>query len=167
MTDENHNSGVAVELLDQAVDVVAAYVSNNSVPVTELPSLIASIHSTLAKLSGRDVAAVVESRREPAVPVKKSVTADYIICLEDGKKFKSLKRHLNSAYGLTPVAYREKWGLPPDYPMVAPGYSATRSQLAKNSGLGSKRAALKAVASPKVSDAPKKQAGRGRPKKAA
>jgi MucR family transcriptional regulator, transcriptional regulator of exopolysaccharide biosynthesis len=123
------------ELVEFAADIVAAYVGNNSVPVTELPSLINDVIRALngAVSTGGEV--VLEEVR-PAVPIKKSVTPDYIICLEDGKKFKSLKRHLRTHYDLTPERYREKWGLPPDYPMVAPNYAVARSKLARQMGLG-------------------------------
>ncbi len=130
--------------IDFTADIVAAYVSNNSVSAADLPGLIESIHRALGQL-GTPMAAPVEELK-PAVPVKKSVTPDYIICLEDGKKFKSLKRHLRTSYGMTPDVYREKWGLPKDYPMVAPAYAAARSELAKNMGLGQSR--KKAVAAP-------------------
>ncbi len=123
------------ELVEFAADIVAAYVGNNSVPVTVLPSLINDVIRALngAVSTGGEV--VLEEVR-PAVPIKKSVTPDYIICLEDGKKFKSLKRHLRTHYDLTPERYREKWGLPPDYPMVAPNYAVARSKLARQMGLG-------------------------------
>src|SRR4051794_18823367 len=121
-----------------AADIVSAYVSNNSVAVSDLPRLIADIHYSLVKLSTGVVEEPVEEHK-PAVPVKKSVTADFIICLEDGKKFKSLKRHLRTQYNMSPEEYREKWGLPPDYPMVAPNYAQARSQLAKQMGLGQQR----------------------------
>jgi predicted transcriptional regulator len=123
------------ELVEFAADIVAAYVGNNSVAATELPSLINDVIRALngAVSTGGEVA--VEELR-PAVPPKKSVMPDYIICLEDGKKFKSLKRHLRTHYDLTPEAYREKWGLPPDYPMVAPNYAIARSKLARQMGLG-------------------------------
>ena len=123
------------ELVEFAADIVAAYVGNNSVPATELPSLINDVIKALngAVSAGGEVA--LEEVR-PAVPIKKSVTPDYIICLEDGKKFKSLKRHLRTHYDLTPERYREKWGLPPDYPMVAPNYAVARSKLARQMGLG-------------------------------
>jgi predicted transcriptional regulator len=123
--------------IDFTADIVAAYVSNNSVAAADLPALIESVHRALGQL-GTPVAPPVEEQK-PAVPVKKSVTPEYIICLEDGKKFKSLKRHLRTSYGMTPDAYREKWGLPKDYPMVAPAYAAARSELAKNMGLGQSR----------------------------
>lgn len=127
----------SVDYLGLTADVVAAFVGNNSVPATELPDLIAKVHGALLRLS-TPAPAVVEEVLKPAVPVKKSVTPEFIICLEDGLKFKSLKRHLRVHYNLTPEEYREKWGLPADYPMVAPNYSATRSQLAKDNGLGKK-----------------------------
>ena len=118
--------------------IVAAYVSNNSVASADLPKLIGEIHAAVGRLANPE-APVIEERLQPAVAVKKSVTPDFIICLEDGKKFKSLKRHLMTHYGLTPDQYREKWGLDAAYPMVAPNYAAARSQLAKKMGLGRKR----------------------------
>lgn len=125
-------------LIELTADVVAAYVSNNPVPAGELPSLIADVHAALGRVGGAAEQAPAD-KPKPAVNPKKSVHDDYIICLEDGKKFKSLKRHLMTHYGLTPEQYREKWGLPADYPMVAPSYSAARSALAKKMGLGRKR----------------------------
>lgn len=125
-------------IIELTADVVSAYVSNNAVPVADLPLLIGQVYEALkSKVNG-----VVEAKVEPsvsAVPIKKSVTPDYIVCMEDGKKFKSLKRHLTTHYGLTPADYRAKWGLPADYPMVAPNYAAERSALARASGLGRKR----------------------------
>ncbi|MBZ9887324.1 MucR family transcriptional regulator [Mesorhizobium sp. BR1-1-3] len=118
-----------------AADLVAAYVSNNPLPVGELPKLIGDIHAALKSIGTPAVEPVV--KQEPAVSIKKSVTPDFIICLEDGKKFKSLKRHLQH-FNLTPDQYRQKWNLPADYPMVAPNYAATRSALAKSIGLGRK-----------------------------
>lgn len=124
------------DLMSLTADIVSAYVTRNAFPADELPKLIGQVHSSITSLAaGRP--AVVEAPT-PAVPVKKSITPDYIVCLEDGKKFKSLKRHLGSAYGMTPDQYRQKWGLPADYPMVAPNYAAARSALAKASGLGQK-----------------------------
>ncbi|MEL7539390.1 MAG: MucR family transcriptional regulator [Pseudomonadota bacterium] len=120
-------------ILECATDIVSAYVSNNPMQSAELPELIKDIHATLKALDASGGAAVT---LEPAVPVKKSITDDFLICLEDGKKFKSLKRHLRSKYGLSPEQYREKWGLPYDYPMVAPSYARKRSALAKEMGLG-------------------------------
>lgn len=126
-------------LIELTADVVAAYVSNNVVPVTELPVLIADVHAALGRAGGaHGEAAQVVEKQKPAVNPKKSVHEDYIVCLEDGKKFKSLKRHLMTHYNLTPEAYREKWGLDPNYPMVAPNYAAARSRLAKEMGLGRK-----------------------------
>jgi predicted transcriptional regulator len=122
--------------LELTTEIVSAYVSKNPVPATELPALIATVADSLKRLSGE---AAEAEKPVPAVPIKKSVTPDYIISLEDGKKFKSLKRHLMTHYGLTPDQYREKWGLDPSYPMVAPNYAAARSQLAKKMGLGRKR----------------------------
>ena len=124
--------------VELAADIVSAYVSNNSVSTSDLPALIGDIHSALLRISGGTVEVPTEALK-PAVPVKKSITPDYIICLDDGKKFKSLKRHLRTQYNMTPEEYRERWGLPPDYPMVAPNYANARSQLAKKMGLGQQR----------------------------
>jgi predicted transcriptional regulator len=129
----------AENLLELTADVVSAYVSNNPMPAGALSELIGSVHLSLARLaSGAQVAEAAAP--VPAVPVKKSITPDYLICLDDGRKFKSLKRHLNSQYGMTPQEYRQKWGLPSSYPMVAPNYAATRSELAMTMGLGRKLA---------------------------
>jgi predicted transcriptional regulator len=122
-----------------AAEIVSAYVSNNAVAATELPILIRSIHDALMRLGNDAPEPVVIDQLRPAVPAKKSVTNDYIVCLEDGKKFKSLKRHLRTQYSMTPEEYREKWSLPTDYPMVAPSYAKARSQLAKQMGLGQQR----------------------------
>ena len=119
-------------------EIVSAYVSNNTVPASEIPSLINQVHAALARVSGKSGDGSSEPLR-PAVSVKKSVTPEYIICLEDGKKFKSLKRHLRTQYNMTPEQYRDKWALSADYPMVAPNYAAARSQLAKQMGLGQQR----------------------------
>src|SRR5581483_649387 len=119
-------------------EIVSAYVSNNTVAVADIPALINQVHAALVRVASGSEAASSEPLR-PAVPVKRSITPEYLVCLEDGKKFKSLKRHLRSQYGMTPEQYREKWGLAPDYPMVAPNYAATRSQLAKQMGLGQQR----------------------------
>lgn len=119
--------------LELTTEIVAAYVSNNPVQSSELSNIIRNVHATLTGLSGAPVETV---EAKPAIPVKKSVTDDYIVCLEDGKKFKSLKRHLRAKYDMTPEEYREKWGLPYDYPMVAPSYARKRSKLAKQMGLG-------------------------------
>ena len=125
--------------IELAADIVSAYVSNNSVAAAELPALIADVHAALVRVAQGPSAAASQENLRPAVPVKKSVAHDYIVCLEDGKKFKSLKRHLRTQYNMSPEDYREKWGLPPDYPMVAPNYAQARSQLAKEMGLGSQR----------------------------
>jgi predicted transcriptional regulator len=124
------------QLISLTADVVSAYVSNNPVPAASLADLIGSVHSSLSGV-GR-IAEADQPQQEPAVNPKRSVFPDYIVSLEDGKKFKSLKRHLRVQYGLTPEEYREKWGLARDYPMVAPNYAARRSALAKSSGLGRK-----------------------------
>jgi predicted transcriptional regulator len=121
-------------------DIVSAYVSNNSVALADLPKVIADVHAALIRLAeGEERDEPADSKLTPAVPIKKSITPDYIISLEDGQKYKSLKRHLKSQYGITPDEYRAKWGLPPDYPMVAPNYAKSRSDLAKQMGLGQKR----------------------------
>ena len=122
------------EILRLATEIVAAYVSNTAVAANDLPAMIRTVHSTLANLD--QTVPSRETDLTPAVPIKKSVTADYIICLEDGKKLKMLKRYLRSQYGLTPEEYKTRWGLPHDYPMVAPNYAAQRSKLAKQIGLG-------------------------------
>ena len=118
------------------VDIVTAYVGKNSLPAAELPALISSVHKSLTGLSSSNLAPA-EVQKGPAVSVKKSINNDYIVCLEDGLKFKSLKRHLRTKYDMTPEQYRAKWNLPKDYPMVAPSYAAARSDLAKKMGLGS------------------------------
>jgi predicted transcriptional regulator len=125
----------AEELLRMTSEVAAAYVSNNNLPSGQLPDVIRTIHESLAALSGAKVAAASEPPT-PAVAIKKSITPDYIVCLEDGKKLKMLKRHLRSTYNMTPDEYRHRWGLPVDYPMVAPNYAAQRSAFAKKIGLG-------------------------------
>src|SRR5262245_18677101 len=126
------------DFVRMAADIAAAYVSANPVPAQDLPALIRTIHTALLDVSGA-AGTVQETALEPAVAIKKSVTADYIICLEDGKKFKSLKRHLRTRYSMTPDEYRAKWGLAHDYPMVAPNYAKERSNLAKRMGLGQSR----------------------------
>lgn len=131
---DNHADG---DLVGITSEIVSAYVANNATPMTEVPALIKDVYNTLSNLNTTTTAPVKE-KPSPAVPVKKSVTDDFIICLEDGKKFKSLKRHLMTHYQLSPEEYREKWDLPHDYPMVAPNYAAARSRLAKQMGLGQK-----------------------------
>ena len=123
------------ELLKLVSEIVASYVSNNPVPVGDLPAMIRSVHATLGGLTGAPVMGAGTSQK-PAVTVKKSITPEYLICLEDGKKLKMLKRYLRSRYGLSPDQYRAKWGLPADYPMVASNYAAQRSEFAKKIGLG-------------------------------
>ncbi|CAH1688847.1 MucR family transcriptional regulator [Hyphomicrobiales bacterium] len=125
------------DLVDLTASIVAAYVSHNSLPRAEIGQLITETYGALSKLNSGEVVAEV-APQQPAVPVKKSVSADFITCLEDGKKFKSLKRHLRSAYDMSPEEYRTKWNLPADYPMVAPNYAEARSNLAKKMGLGRK-----------------------------
>ncbi len=123
-------------LLSLTTEIVAAHVSNNTVPIADLPQLIDQVYKTLANAGAEQPPAV--ERPQPAAPIKKSVTPDYIICLEDGKKLKMLKRHLKTAYNMTPEEYRERWQLPADYPMVAPNYARQRSTLAKEIGLGTR-----------------------------
>ncbi|WP_235984501.1 MucR family transcriptional regulator [Mesorhizobium neociceri] len=132
----DQNVAPTADLVGLTADIVSAYVSQNPLPVAGLPDLIASIHSSLSNLG--QPSGTAQPTQDPAINPKRSVTPDYIICLEDGKRFKSLKRHLAVHYGLTPDEYREKWGLKQDYPMVAPNYAAQRSTLAKAAGLGRK-----------------------------
>jgi predicted transcriptional regulator len=132
----NNTSGAT--FIELTATIVSAYVSNNSVPASDLPALIDQVHTALSRvLAGRGDAPAEPPK--PAVSVKKSITPEYVVCLEDGKKFKSLKRHLRAQYDMTPEQYREKWGLAADYPMVAPNYAAARSRLAKQMGLGQQR----------------------------
>lgn len=126
-----------VDIVDLTSDIICSYVTNNSISADELPKLIGEIHSTLVVISSSQQEAPQEPQK-PAVSVKRSITPDYLICLEDGQKFKSLKRHLRSKYDLSPDEYRAKWRLPSDYPMVAPNYAAARSKLAMKMGLGQK-----------------------------
>ena len=132
---DNDNNGET--LITLTADIVAAHVSNNSVAVNDLPQLIANVHGALASLGGQS--AVPEAKPEPKVPIRSSVKPDFLVCLEDGKKLKMLKRHLMTHYNMTPDQYRTKWGLSPDYPMVAPNYAEQRRTLAKSIGLGTKR----------------------------
>jgi predicted transcriptional regulator len=147
---DNQNSA----LIDLTANIAAAYVENNTVSAADLPALIHNIHSALKSVDGP--VAVVEEPKTPAVSIKKSLGDDFLICLEDGRKFKSLKRHLRTKYNLSPEEYRAKWGLPKTYPMVAPSYAASRSALAKQMGLGQGGRTATAA----------KPATRGRPKKA-
>lgn len=133
MTDPHRHD----DLLIHTTEIVAAYVANNTVAKEDVPGLIVQIYRTLVGVNGGGVGGVVANDRpQPSVPIKKSVMPDYIICLEDGKKLKMLKRHLKTAYNMSPEEYRERWGLPADYPMVAPNYAKQRSRLAKDIGLG-------------------------------
>jgi len=143
MTEISDGNGANL-LVELTADIVAAYVSNHVVPVAELSTLIGDVHAALNNTSQPAVVAeapVQAEKPKPPVPIRKSVQNDYIICLEDGQKFKSLKRHLMTHYGMTPEEYREKWDLPADYPMVAPAYAEARSRLAKEMGLGQRRKA--------------------------
>ena len=125
------------QITELTADIVSAYVSNNSVAASDLPHLIGEIHKVLNRIARGEVAVEVEPPKPmPAVSIRKSITPDFLISLEDGKQYKSLKRHLNTKYGMTPADYRAKWGLPDDYPMVAPNYAKARSELAKSLGLG-------------------------------
>jgi predicted transcriptional regulator len=152
--------------IELTADIVSAFISNNSVPVSDLPSLIGNVHTALRN-SGQPAPQREEAKPAPAVPTKRSITPDYLISLEDGKHYKSLKRHLGKL-GLTPETYREKWGLPHDYPMIAANYAAKRSELAKSFGLGqrrSKAAIAQAAANDAVKTAPvETSAKRGRKK---
>lgn len=152
--EENLPDNTQIQL---AAEIVAAYVSNNPVPPADLPGLIEAVYGKLESIALGAEQEVVEAPT-PAVSIKKSITPDFIICLEDGKKFKSLKRHLRTKYDMSTEEYRAKWGLPSDYPMVAPNYAAARSQLAKAMGLGAQRSKGNNGAEP---------ARRGRPRKSA
>ena len=143
MTDADQNPSTGApqsNYVDLAADIVAAYVTKNAVQLADLPSLIETVHAALSK-TAQAAAEQPQEKLEPAVSIKKSITPDYIICLEDGKRFKSLKRHLRTAYNMTPDQYRARWNLPSDYPLVSPNYAKARSALAKTMGLGQKRAA--------------------------
>lgn len=142
--------------IELAADLVRAYVANNTIAAADIPALIADVHAALTRLASGKVEEPV-AELKPAVSVRKSVNPDFIVCLEDGKKFKSLKRHLRTAYDMTPDDYRTKWGLPSDYPMVAPNYAAARSELAKSMGLGQKRAAAQAAKAAPAKAAPAKR----------
>jgi len=142
------------DLVTLTADVVSAYVSNNTVVRQDVAAMIGEVHDALVKAARNQTMDKVEDLK-PAVPVRKSISDEFLICLEDGKKFRSLKRHLMSHYNLTPEEYREKWGLPRDYPMVAPGYAKQRSELAKNMGLGQRKNARAKNARAKNSGAKK------------
>ena len=138
MAEENSQTVPQTDVLRMAVEIVSAYVSNNSVAAAQVPEVINTVYGSFSTLNGQSGAESAETQK-PAVSVRRSVNPDYIVCLEDGKKLKMLKRHLRAAYGMTPDEYRAKWGLPADYPMVAPNYAAQRSSFAKQIGLGRKK----------------------------
>ena len=158
-SDLNAKSASADPYIEIVADLVSAYVSNNSIRAADLPDFIASIHASIRSLGNGHVEAAPATPPVPAVPIKKSLTQDHIICLEDGKKFRSLKRHLGTVYNMTPDEYRAKWGLPKDYPMVAPGYSEIRSKLAKDIGLGQARSEEAEDAKPATAGRRKRAAG--------
>jgi len=135
MSDQLEHDEPDGAILRMTADIVSAYVSKNVLPATQIPEVINTVFSSLTCLNGQPREVQAEPQK-PAVPIRKSVTPEYIVCLEDGKKLKMLKRHLRSTYGMTPDEYRTKWNLPPDYPMVAPNYAAQRSEFAKKIGLG-------------------------------
>ncbi len=138
MSDKEISASFGDTMLGLVTDIVAAYVSNNTVEAKDLPTVIKTVHDTLSGLQSSQ-AVSLQAKSKPAVPIKKSYTDDYIICLEDGKKLKMLKRYLRTRYGMSPEEYRAKWGLPANYPMVAPTYAAKRSEFAKKIGLGKKK----------------------------
>jgi len=138
MAEENSQAVPQTDVLRMAVEIVSAYVSNNSVAAAQVPEVINTVYGSLSSLNGQSGSESSEALK-PAVSVRRSVNPDYIVCLEDGKKLKMLKRHLRAAYGMTPDEYRAKWSLPADYPMVAPNYAAQRSTFAKQIGLGRKK----------------------------
>ncbi len=139
MVQEVSNNLSHSDVMQMTTQVVVAYVGHNSVGETQIPEVIKSVYASLAGLDGHTEPGA-KAKQKPAVPIKKSITPDYVICLEDGKKFKMLKRHLRNTYGLSPEDYRARWGLGSDYPMVAPNYSKRRSAFAKQIGLGKRRA---------------------------
>ena len=138
MSTQEENQQKNAETLRLAVDIVSAYVGNNSVPANQVPEVINSVYASLASIDGAAGNAEYAALK-PAVPIRRSITPDYLVCLEDGKKLKMLKRHLRAVYGLSPEEYRAKWNLPADYPMVAPNYAKQRSNFAKQIGLGRKK----------------------------
>ena len=161
--DHTSKPAAANNHIEIVADLVSAYVSNNSMRASDLPDFIASIHASIQTLAAGQVETPPAPPPVPAVPIKKSLTQDHIICLEDGKKFRSLKRHLGTVYNMTPDEYRAKWGLPKDYPMVAPGYSEIRSKLAKDIGLGQQRSDTSSeTASPTAEPEAPKTRGRKR-----
>ena len=138
MTEENVQTVASNDLLRMSVEIVSAYVSNNPIAAAQVPDVINTVYGALTSLNGQTVSENAEAQK-PAVSVRRSISPDYIVCLEDGKKLKMLKRHLRAAYGISPDEYRAKWGLPADYPMVAPNYALQRSSFAKKIGLGRKK----------------------------
>ena len=138
MTEENEQVIASNDLLRMSVEIVSAYVSNNSIAATQVPEVINTVYGALSSINGQTVSETSEAQK-PAVSVRRSINPDHIVCLEDGKKLKMLKRHLRAAYGMSPDEYRAKWGLPADYPMVAPNYAQQRSSFAKQIGLGRKK----------------------------
>jgi predicted transcriptional regulator len=153
--------------IELAADIVSAFVSHNSVPTAELPTLIGSVHAALNTLATGSGQQAIDEPKAPAVAIKKSVQSDYIVCLDDGKKFKSLRRHLRTAYNMTPEQYRAKWGLPASYPMVAPNYAAARSELARSSGLGQQRRKAAAAVPVQAEPQPAAPPAKGRRRKKA
>ncbi len=149
-------------LIGRSAEIVSAFVSNNAVRVSDLGALIESVHLSLVQLAVTPAAEPAPVAAEPAVSIRKSVSNDYVFCLEDGKKFKSIRRHLMTAHGMTPEQYREKWGLPAQYPMVAPAYASARSDLAKTSGLGRLNGAR--APAPAAESEPVVKKPRGRPR---
>lgn len=147
MTDEAAQSADNMTLLRLSTDIVSAYVRNNSVPSAQLQEVIREVYVSLQAVQNEDIEA--SKPLKPAVPIKRSITPDYIVCLEDGRKLKMLKRHLRTAYGMTPEDYRAKWGLDSSYPMVAPNYAKRRSEFAKSIGLGQKQSAARRRSTPK------------------
>jgi predicted transcriptional regulator len=133
------NDAAGKSFIDLTANIVSAYLSNNPTPASEIPALISQVHAALQRVSTGRTEVPPQEPAKPAVSIKKSVAPDYLVCLEDGKRFKSLKRHLRTQYNMTPEQYRDKWGLPADYPMVAPNYAVARSALAKKMGLGQQR----------------------------
>ena len=138
MTEEIDQTVASNDLLRMSVEIVSAYVSNNSIAATQVPEVISTVYGALNSINGQTVNESAESQK-PAISVRRSINPDHIVCLEDGKKLKMLKRHLRAAYGMSPNEYRAKWGLPSDYPMVAPNYALQRSAFAKQIGLGRKK----------------------------
>jgi predicted transcriptional regulator len=138
MAEQAEKATEADEILRMTASIVAAYVANNPLPVNQISEVINTVFNSLRGVSGGSASSIPVETPKPAVPVRKSITPEYLVCLEDGKKLKMLKRHLRAAYNLTPDEYRARWGLPPDYPMVAPNYAAQRSDFAKKIGLGRK-----------------------------